>query len=87
MRQKGRPRDLHEPVTAGTKKESNLEGNAAVNDSAHGRELERHKEAIRSAPDIRSDVVEMIKRKINKGTYDVKAEDIAEKIIQTENLF
>lgn len=87
MRQKGRPRDFHEPVSAGIKKGSEVSVDAAVNDSVHGRELERHKESIRSAPDIRSDVVEMIKRKIKKGTYNVKAEDIAEKIIQAGNLF
>ena len=86
MKDKGRPHNLPESVGADTKKDGETYGDAALRDAVHGKELERYKESIRLAPDIRNDYVEMIRRKIKKGTYDVKAEDIAEKIIRTGNL-
>jgi len=39
--------------------------------------------ALRNIPDIRTEKVQEISRKIESGNYDVKAEDIAEKFIQT----
>jgi len=39
--------------------------------------------ALRNVPDIRMDKVQEISRKIEKGEYNVSAEDIAEKMIQT----
>lgn len=47
-------------------------------------------ELIRSAPDIRMPIVEQIKRDIHNGTYEVRAEKIAEKILESylfDNLY
>lgn len=38
--------------------------------------------ALHNIPDIRMEKVQEISRKIESGEYDVKAEDIAEKLIQ-----
>jgi len=39
--------------------------------------------ALRNVPDIRMDKVQEISRKIERGEYNVSAEDIAEKMLQT----
>jgi len=43
-------------------------------------------ELIRSAPDIREDRVEDLRKKIRGSTYNIKAEEIAEKIIEDNPL-
>jgi negative regulator of flagellin synthesis FlgM len=49
--------------------------------SVRSREIQRMDEWIRSTPDIREARVEQIRRAVDNGTYNVKAEMIAEKII------
>jgi negative regulator of flagellin synthesis FlgM len=49
--------------------------------SAQSREISHLNELIRSTPDIREEKVEQIRRELESGTYNVKAEKIAEKII------
>lgn len=49
--------------------------------SIQGREISQLDELIRSAPDIRESKIEQVRRSIEAGTYNVKAEMIAEKII------
>jgi negative regulator of flagellin synthesis FlgM len=53
--------------------------------SARGREISHFNELIQSTPDIREAKVEQVRREIESGTYNVKAEKIAEKIL-TGNL-
>jgi negative regulator of flagellin synthesis FlgM len=61
------------------------ESDRAVSDrlelSIRGREIQQMDEMIRSVPDIREARVEQIRSAIESGTYNVKAEKIAEKII------
>ncbi len=45
------------------------------------RKIPRLEELIQSAPDVRKDKIEQIRAKLRKGTYKVKAEKIAEKIM------
>jgi negative regulator of flagellin synthesis FlgM len=45
------------------------------------RELLNLDEMIRSTPDIRTDKVEQVRSAIQDGTYNVKAEKIADKIV------
>jgi negative regulator of flagellin synthesis FlgM len=49
--------------------------------SVRSREISQLDELVRSTPDIREFRVEQVRRSIEAGTYNVKAEKIAEKII------
>ena len=49
--------------------------------SVRGREIQQLDQLIQSAPDIRQDKVDAIRSAIEAGTYNVKAEKIADKII------
>ena len=49
--------------------------------SVRSREISHLDELIRSTPDIRESKVEQVRRELESGTYNVKAEKIAEKII------
>ena len=49
--------------------------------SIQGREAQHLDDLIHSTPDIREAKVEQISREVHTGTYNVKAEKIAEKII------
>jgi negative regulator of flagellin synthesis FlgM len=53
--------------------------------SARGREISHFNDLIQSTPDILEAKVEQVRREIESGTYNVKAEKIAEKIL-TGNL-
>jgi len=49
--------------------------------SAQGREISHLNELIQSTPDVREDKVEKVRQELENGTYNVKAEKIAEKIL------
>ena len=49
--------------------------------SVRSREISHLDELVRSTPDVRELKVEQVRREIEAGTYNVKAEKIAEKII------
>lgn len=49
--------------------------------SVQGRKVQHFDDLIRSTPNIREAKVEQISRDLQTGTYNVKAEKIAEKII------
>jgi negative regulator of flagellin synthesis FlgM len=49
--------------------------------SVKSREISHLDELVRSTPDIREMRIEQVRRDIEAGTYNVKAEKIAEKII------
>ncbi len=49
--------------------------------SVCSREIQRINDLIQSVPDVREGVVERVRRSIETGTYNVRAEQIAEKII------
>lgn len=50
--------------------------------SVRGLEISHLNELIQSTPDIREAKVEQVRRELERGTYNVKAEKIAEKIIE-----
>jgi flagellar biosynthesis anti-sigma factor FlgM len=60
-------------------------GESSVSDrlelSVRSREITHLQELIQSAPDVRESKIEQIRGSIERGTYNVKAEKIAEKII------
>jgi negative regulator of flagellin synthesis FlgM len=49
--------------------------------SARSREISHLNELIQSTPDVREEKVEQVRQQIESGTYNVKAEKIAGKII------
>jgi negative regulator of flagellin synthesis FlgM len=49
--------------------------------SNRSREISHLDELIRSTPDVRNDRIEQVRLEIEGGTYNVKAEKIAEKMI------
>jgi flagellar biosynthesis anti-sigma factor FlgM len=53
--------------------------------SVRSRELSHVNELIQSTPDIREDKVEKARREIEDGTYTVKADKIAEKILASDS--
>ena len=50
--------------------------------SARNGEIAHLNELIQSIPDIREDKVEKVRQELENGTYNVKADKIAEKILQ-----
>ncbi len=49
--------------------------------SVRSREIQNINDLIHSTPDVREGVVERVRRSIENGTYNVRAEQIAEKIL------
>ena len=49
--------------------------------SVRSREIQHLDELIRSTPDVREALVEQVRLSIENGTYNVKAEQVAEKIL------
>jgi negative regulator of flagellin synthesis FlgM len=49
--------------------------------SVRSREISHLEELIQSTPDVREDRVSQVRSQIERGTYNIKAEKIAEKII------
>jgi negative regulator of flagellin synthesis FlgM len=50
--------------------------------SVRSREIAHLNELIQSTPDVREERVEQVRQQLENGTYNVKAERIAEKIIR-----
>lgn len=65
----------HKDVVASKKDEFSISGLA--------KEYQIALKALRSAPDIRTEKVREISRKIESGEYNVSAEDVAERMLQT----
>jgi negative regulator of flagellin synthesis FlgM len=49
--------------------------------SVRSREMQHIQDLIQSTPDVREGVVERVRQSIQSGTYNVKAEQVAEKIL------
>jgi len=62
-----------------------LEQTDKVEISQAGADIIKAKEAVKNSPDVRADKVEQVKREIDDGSYKVKEEKVAEKIIH-ENI-
>lgn len=53
--------------------------------SSAGKEIQTAKQAVKNSPDIRQDLVNSIKERINNGTYEVDVNDFAEKLMEKFN--
>ena len=49
--------------------------------SVRSRKIQHLDELIQATPDVRMDRVEQVRRSIDNGTYNVKAEQVADKIL------
>ncbi len=60
-------------------------GNAApeekVNLSAKARDIQQLRDAVNQLPDVREDKVRELKEQVDKGTYAVNGQNIAEKMV------
>ncbi len=50
--------------------------------SASSRQLETYQQKVREAPEVRSERVHAISEKLKAGTYDIKADVVAESMIK-----
>ncbi len=50
-----------------------------------GRDAQIAKQAVRNAPDVREDLVNSIKERMDNGTYEVDTEDFAAKLLEKYN--
>lgn len=62
-----------------TAKVSKEKDSLALSDMA--KDLQIAKKAVSNAPDIRKEKVDNIKKKIQSGTYNVSAKEVADKIV------
>ncbi|GMQ58058.1 hypothetical protein AN1V17_24530 [Vallitalea sediminicola] len=60
-------------------KVKNEKDSLAISDVA--KELQIAKKAVKNAPDIRQDKVNDIKKRIQSGSYNVSAREVADKIV------
>jgi negative regulator of flagellin synthesis FlgM len=75
--------DLQQPTQRAQRpgEDSPQLGSDRIELSVRSREINHLDELIRSTPDVREAKVEQIRSAIENGTYNVKAEKIAEKIL------
>lgn len=67
-----------------TKKTTKTAGSSATDQvqiSRIGKDYQVAKKAVNDAPDVREDKVNEIKERMKSGTYNVSAEEIANKIV------
>jgi negative regulator of flagellin synthesis FlgM len=62
-------------------REPSVTGPDRVELSVRSREIQHLDELIQSTPDVREALVEQVRRSIDNGTYNVRAEQVAEKIL------
>jgi negative regulator of flagellin synthesis FlgM len=59
----------------------------AVQISGKGRDMTIAKQAVAKADDVRSEVTEPIRASIANGTYDVSADDFADRLLEKYNAY
>lgn len=66
-------------VKAANKSEAKFSDKLQI--SSKGKDINVAKQALASTPDIREDLVNSIKERINNGTYEVSNEAFADKVL------
>ena len=69
--------------TQPTGKNTDIAQSDKVSLSKKSKDIKLAKEAVAAVPDIRSDKVDPIKKKIAEGTHEVDAEEVADSLIKT----
>ncbi len=57
-------------------------GTDKVSISSIGKDMKTAKDALKAAPDVREDLVNSIKTRVQDGSYNVSAESFADKLLQ-----
>lgn len=55
--------------------------------STKGKDLQTARTALDNTPDVRTDLVDSIKQRIDNGTYEVDMDDFAAKLLEDNGLF
>ena len=77
-----------EPLQASAKQKGIIEHQApsqgleSVSISQDGKEIHQYTEVLSNLPDIRQERIAQIQTALQKGTYTVSSEDLADKLIQ-----
>lgn len=66
-------------------KSGSTAGSDKVEISQFGKDYQIAKQAVASASDVREDKVKEMKSRIESGSYDVSAEDLASKLLEKYN--
>lgn len=66
-----------------TEKKSSVGTYDQVEISQQGRDYQVARKAVAAQPDVRMDRVNMIKSQMASGTYNVKVEDVADKLLDS----
>ena len=64
------------------KAEKNVAKTDTVNISDAAKEIQEVRKELDNIPDVRADKVEQLKNQIENGTYEIKSEEIAEKMLK-----
>ncbi len=72
--------------TSAVKKTAKVSGSSAsdqVEISRIGKEYQTAKQAVTAVPDVRTDKVNDIRERMESGTYNISAEEVADKIVNS----
>ncbi len=67
--------------TYGTQKTNSIGRMDQVQISSLGKDIQTLKQAVAGAPDVRTELTEPLKAKINSGNYEVSTDDFASKLM------
>jgi len=78
--------DKQKTDNASDKAETNVAKTDTVNISDTAKEIQEVRKQLDEIPDVRTEKVQQLKNEIENGTYKIKSEEIAEKMLR-ESLF
>ena len=78
--------DKQKTDNASDKAETNVAKTDTVNISDAAKEIQEVRKQLDDIPDVRTEKVQQLKNEIENGTYKIKSEEIAEKMLR-ESLF
>lgn len=74
--------DKHKAENTSDKAEKNAAKTDTVHISDAAKEIQEVRKELDNIPDVRADKVEQLKNQIENGTYEIKSEEIAEKMLK-----
>ena len=74
--------DKQKAENTSDKAETNVAKTDTVNISDAAKEIQEVRKELDNVPDVRADKVEQLKNQIENGTYEIKSEEIAEKMLR-----
>lgn len=81
-------RQYQDSARTGSKPDKKVEEKSAPNEkvnlSATAKDIQKLKNAIANLPDVRQDLVDDLKARIDRGEYSASGEKIADKIIEED---